>query len=93
MNRQEQADLIITQARAFTANPQGPWAEAVAVRGNHIVFVGDSAAALTWAGPHTRIIDGQGATLLPGLIDSHFHLGWGTTNYEDALLEEVHTLD
>jgi predicted amidohydrolase YtcJ len=93
MDRQEQAQLIITHARAFTANPQQPSAAAVAVQGNRIVFVGDSAGALAYAGPDTRVVDGQGATLLPGLIDSHFHLGWGALDYEDALLEDVHTLD
>ena len=51
MNRQEQADLIITQARAFTANPQQPWAESVAVRGNRIVFAGATTDALAWRGP------------------------------------------
>jgi predicted amidohydrolase YtcJ len=93
MNRQEQADLIITQTRAFTANPQKPWAESVAVRGNRIVFVGATADALAWRGPATRVVDGQGATLLPGLIDSHFHLQWGSTNYEDALLEGLQGFD
>jgi predicted amidohydrolase YtcJ len=93
MNREEQADLIITQTRAFTANPQKPWAESVAVRGNRIVFVGATADALAWRGPGTRVVDGQGATLLPGLIDSHFHLQWGSTNYEDALLEGVQGFD
>jgi predicted amidohydrolase YtcJ len=93
MNRQEQVDLIITRARAFTANPQRPWAESVAVSGNRIVFVGSNAEAMAMRGPATRVVDGQGATLLPGLIDSHFHLQWGSTNYEDALLEDVHGID
>ena len=87
MNRQEQADLIITNARAFTANRRQPSAESVAVRGSRIVFVGTAADAAAWRGPETRVVDGQGATLLPGLVDSHFHLQWGSTNYEDASLE------
>ncbi len=93
MNRQEQADLIITNARAFTANRQQPWVESVAVRGSRIVFAGSAADAAAWRGPRTRVVDGQGATLLPGLVDSHFHLQWGSTNYEDASLEDIHGLD
>jgi predicted amidohydrolase YtcJ len=89
MNRQEQADLIITRARVFTANPQQPWAESVAVRGNRIIFVGATADALALRGQATRVVEGKGATLLPGLIDSHFHLQWGFTSYEDALLEDI----
>jgi predicted amidohydrolase YtcJ len=65
----------------------------VAVRGNRIVHVGDNAGVRAFRGPATRVIDGGGATLLPGLIDSHFHLQWGSTNYEDALLEGLHGYD
>ena len=93
MNRPEHADLIIMHARAFTANPRQPYAQAVAVKGNRIVFVGGDQDVHAWRGPATRVVHGQGSTLLPGLIDSHFHLGWGTLDYEDAQLEEVHTLD
>lgn len=93
MNAQDQADLIITGARAFTANRRMPWAESVAVRGSRIVCVGPAADVDAWRGPRTRVVEGQGATLLPGLTDSHFHLQWGAANYEDALLEDIKGLD
>ena len=64
------ADLLIHNARVFTADPANPHAEAVAVRGNHIVFVGPNSAAEAWRGPNTRLIDGQQCSLLPGFIDS-----------------------
>ena len=35
------ADLIITNARIYTVNPQQTWAEAIAVRGDKIIAVGD----------------------------------------------------
>ena len=50
-----------------------PDAEAVAVRGGNIVYVGSEAGALAWRGPQTRVIDLDGATVLPGLVDSHTH--------------------
>ncbi len=93
MNRQDQADLIITHAQVFTANPAQPWAACVAVRGSRIVFVGDLQAGMAWRGLSTRVVDAQGGTLMPGLTDSHFHLQWGSTNYEDAALEEVRSLE
>jgi len=51
-----------------------PDAEAVAVRGGEIVFVGSSADAGAWIGPETRIMDMDGATVIPGLIESHVHV-------------------
>ena len=49
-------------------------AEAVAVRGGLIVFVGSSEEAEAYRGEFTRVIDAGRATVLPGLIDSHTHV-------------------
>ena len=38
----EAADIIITNAKVYTVDPENPTAEAVAIRGNKIVFVGKS---------------------------------------------------
>jgi hypothetical protein len=51
-----------------------PDAEAVAIRGDRVVFVGTSREALTHRGPKTRVLDARGATVLPGLVDSHTHV-------------------
>lgn len=51
-----------------------PDAQAVAIRGDTIVFVGSSAQASSFAGGATRIIDLAGATVVPGLVDSHTHV-------------------
>lgn len=51
-----------------------PDAQAVAIRGDTIVFVGDSANASSFAGEATRVIDLAGATIIPGLTDSHTHI-------------------
>jgi len=69
-----QADLAIRNARVWTGNPQEPWARAVAVAGGRIAAVGTDGEIATWVGPSTRVVDGRGAALLPGLIDAHFHL-------------------
>ncbi|HLF90711.1 MAG TPA: amidohydrolase [Anaerolineales bacterium] len=86
------ADLLITNARIFTAT-SGPTAEALAVRGSRIVFVGSAAGAHAWRDPKTRLIDAGGRTLMPGFIDSHFHLLWGSLELCAAQLGEVRTLD
>jgi len=51
-----------------------PDAEAIAVRGSRIIFVGSSRDAEKYRGPQTRVIDLQGATVVPGLVDSHTHV-------------------
>lgn len=92
----EPASLIVHNARVYTVNQAQPQAEAVAVRGERIVMVGGNDAALALRGADTRVIDAQGATLLPGLQDAHGHftgLGEslqilplrGTTSYEQIV--------
>lgn len=46
----------------------------MAVRDGKFVFVGRSAAAKRLVGPNTKVVDLKGATVLPGLTDSHYHL-------------------
>ncbi len=85
-------DLLITNAAVYTVDEANPHAEAVAVSGNTIVFVGSAAAAAGWCGPQTRVIDGRGRTLLPGFIDSHFHLMHGAEWLADISLHDVASL-
>mgnify|MGYP001424277917 CR=1 FL=1 len=87
------ADFLFTHAHIFTADPEYPHAEALAIQGNRIVFVGNHAQAETWRGDETRVISCEGRTLLPGFIDSHFHLLWGSLELRAAQLEEVRSLD
>ena len=86
------ADLIITNAKVFTVDDQNPRAGAVAVKGNEIVYVGDDAGAVAWRGPKTRLVDGRQHSLLPGFIDSHFHLMHGAIALGDMQLYEVGTM-
>ena len=51
-----------------------PDVEALAIIGNRIIAVGDRVVVEQRKGPATRVLDLQGATVLPGLIDSHVHL-------------------
>ncbi len=51
-----------------------PDAEAVATKNGEIVFVGDTADALAFQGETTRVVDLAGATVIPGLVDSHTHV-------------------
>jgi predicted amidohydrolase YtcJ len=70
-------DLIILNASVLTQVSDRPRAHAVAVSGNKISHVGDSADIAKLAGASTRIIDANGATLLPGFVEAHMHLFGG----------------
>jgi len=73
------ADLIVTDARVHTADAAHPEAQAFAVRGDRIVFVGSAREALALRGPATRVLDLGGLTVIPGITDAHAHLlGLGT---------------
>jgi len=67
------ADYLFTNARVYTVDETLPWAEAVAVKGNEIVYVGDAAGAKALIGEATSVRDVGGQMLLPGFIDSHAH--------------------
>ncbi|MGD8278994.1 MAG: amidohydrolase, partial [Gemmatimonadota bacterium] len=51
-----------------------PDASAVAMRGNEILYVGDDAGAEAYVGAATRVIELDGAVVLPGLVESHTHV-------------------
>src|ERR1043165_3194930 len=86
------ADILITKARVLTSNPAQPRAGAVAVQGNRIAFVGSGGEAAGVRGPQTRVIDGQNLTLMPGFIDSHYHLLLGSLHLDEAQLFEAKEL-
>jgi len=67
------ADLVLKNANIYTVDEHNPHAQAVAVRGERIVFAGSDAEAQKFTGPNTRVLDLKGATVLPGLTDSHYH--------------------
>ena len=67
------ADLIVHNAVVHTVDATGSRATAFAVVGSRFVFVGDDAGALARRGPSTRVIDGAGRAVVPGLQDAHGH--------------------
>lgn len=69
--------LILTNARILTMDPARPRAAAIAISGERILALGARAAIEALAGPATEVIDCRGATLLPGFVESHLHLGLG----------------
>jgi predicted amidohydrolase YtcJ len=69
------ADLVLMDGNIITMNSSQPSAEAVAVTKDRIVKVGTNEEINSWIGKDTKIINLQGRTVVPGLIDSHIHVG------------------
>lgn len=68
------ADLIFKNGNIYTANDARPKAEAVAIKGDRIIFVGSNRETQEFVGKNTRVIDLRGKTMLPGMTDAHHHL-------------------
>ena len=94
------ADLIVTNARIYTADAARPLAQALAVREGRVVFVGSTLEAEALAGSGTERIDAGGHTVLPGMVDAHGHLIGlgdaleivdlvGTTSYDEVIARVV----
>jgi predicted amidohydrolase YtcJ len=71
--QQANADLILFNGKIITVNDTFQIAQAVAVRGDHIVAVGSTADIQRLAGPNTQRIDLRGKSMVPGFIDNHAH--------------------
>ena len=95
----EPADLIFTNGIIYTVNEAQPTAEAVAVKDGMILAVGTSEEIEKHRAENTEVIDLQGETMTPGLVESHAHLmGIGYNKLEldlmyvktyDELVEKV----
>jgi len=70
------ADIVLANAFVYTVDAERSVAEAVAIRENKIVFVGDDKAAEDYVGPDTDVRNLAGKMVLPGLHDVHLHPPW-----------------
>ena len=67
-------DLVLTNAHALTLDRARPRADAIAISGGRIAWVGVCGGSLPILPPHTQIIDCGGQTIVPGFIDAHCHI-------------------
>lgn len=94
------ADLVVVNARIYTAEGARPVVEAMAVRDGRVVFTGDAAGARALAGARTRVVDLGGRTVIPGMTDAHAHVAGlgsslqsvnlvGTRSYDEVIARVV----
>jgi len=87
------ANVLFTNVRIIDGSGAQPYAGEVLVQGNRILRVGRGARTLPVTG--VTVIDGAGATLMPGMCEAHTHLGWTNSKTLDAIQKmphEEHTL-
>lgn len=74
LNAQQTPDTVLLNGKIVTVDDFFSIREAVAVSGERILAVGTTTEIRTLAGPSTTIIDLDGRTVVPGLIDNHNHI-------------------
>src|SRR5277367_6979279 len=78
------ADSLILHGRVYTVSASKPWAEAIAIRGEKIIAVGDNTDIEKLRGANTKVIDAGGRLVLPGFTDCHIHFLKGSISLGQA---------
>jgi len=86
-------DLIVFNAKVYTADVSGTVEEAVAIRGNQILRVGSNRDINRLRRPQTEVIDAQGAAILPGFNDAYVQFLRGGLGLEQIDLLGAVSLD
>ena len=86
------ADIVLVNAHIYTVNPQQPWAEALAIRGNKIVAIGTAGEIRPHRGPQTSVLEAGGRLVLPGFRDSPIHFLDGSLSLLQVNLDGAKTI-
>jgi predicted amidohydrolase YtcJ len=93
LGRVEMANTLFTNVRILDGSGANPYSGSVLVHGNRIREVGRSTAAIS--ANDALVIDGAGATLMPGMCEAHTHFSWNdaaTLSAIQAMPTEEHVL-
>lgn len=72
--QQPAPDFVLRNGKIITVDDRFSIAESIAVRGDRIIGVGTNDVIAALVEPNTRIIDLQGRSVIPGMIDNHGHI-------------------
>lgn len=86
---ENEAELIIYNAIIWTGDSTNPHASVMALRGNKILYVGESRDSLS--GQNTKMMDAAGKFITPGFIDNHVHFLSGGYQLTSVNLREAKT--
>ena len=83
------ADTVLKNGTVYTIDKANTVTQAVALKGNEIIFVGSNADAEAYVGSLTKVVDLKGKVVMPGMVDTHVHRsGSALTELFDIYLYE-----
>ena len=80
------ADVAFINGTVITVNAKDEIKQAVAVKDNKIVYVGDNEGIKEWIHTDTKVIDLKGKTLMPGFIEAHSHFMLASILLNDTVI-------
>jgi predicted amidohydrolase YtcJ len=83
------AELMLINGKILTVDKDFSIQEAVAITAGRFIAVGSDGEVRRWRGPHTRVINLGGRTVIPGLIDSHIHATVAGLSWDSELHWEL----
>ena len=86
------ADLILHNGKVVTVDNRFSLREAIALRDGRVVQTGSDRAVLRLRGPRTEIVDLDGRTVIPGLMDSHMHPTGASMTEFDHPIPDMETI-
>jgi len=87
-------EKIFINGKVFTGDPQSPYAEAVAIRGDKFIAVGNLAEVSKVVSASAEQVDLRGKSLFPGFIDAHIHAIPGGINLmSEDVSNKVHSVN
>lgn len=85
------ADNVVI-GKIWTGNPNQPWADALATKGDTIAAIGDRKELAEWIGDSTQVIRiPEGQLITPGFIDNHVHFVDGGFRLSSVQLRDAKT--
>lgn len=86
-SRAKTGKIALINGKVYTVNPNMPWAEAVVIDSNKIIFVGSTEEAGKYIGDRTQVTDLNGKMVLPGFVESHIHLAMSNLMSQSVFLD------
>ena len=88
-NQKVVSDKIYFNGKIWTGDSTNAWSNAIAIKGNEILYVGNDYES--YRGSNTETIDLGGKLILPGFIDNHTHFLSGGYNLSSVDLRKAKT--
>ncbi len=90
-NQDKKADFVLKNAIIWTGNQKQAEAQALAIKEDKIIFIGNNQDVENFIGNNTKVIDAHGQMVTPGFIDSHVHINEGGTGLASVQLRDANT--